>query len=325
MIIFSHFSYHGYVEMGGGKVITNLLNLSFLKLIFTGNIGTGLFMIITGFFLCTSTQLKANRLLSVIIQVFTYSVLCYCYYIIMYAGGCFSPKDVFTALTPLIHETNWYFSAYVLIYLFHPYLNRLIQHASRKELRNLIILMTIVWGIIPVFFFVKFCRSNFLFFVLMYFVGAYIRLYPVGWYVDNYKKILLVSITAWVFIASMPMWTTKQISDLASLFYMNGSPLVLLMASSLFLFFKNKTDIPQSRLVNIVAASSGGIYLLHDNPYIRSFLYTDIFHLEQYMTSDYMCLYTIAFVVITYIVCGIFEYMRKSIYEACVIVLNKRH
>lgn len=323
MIVFSHFSYHGYSEMGGAKIITSTFNLSYLKLTFTGNLGTGLFMIITGYFLCKSEKLKIRRLLNVVIQVFTYSVLCYVLYTIVCGGGQFHPKEMFVALTPLIHETNWYFSSYVLIYLFHPFLNRLILYLSRSELRNLIVLMAIVWGMIPVFLFVKFNRSDFLFFAMMYFIGAYTRLYPEGKYMKVYKKVLLVSVLVWVAIASMPMWTTKQISDLASLFYMNGSPLVIILSTTLFLFFLSKKDIRQSGSVNTIAACTGGIYLLHENPYVRSILYTDIFHLERYMKSDLMSLYTIAFVITTFVVCAIAEYIRKSIYEGAVKIIIK--
>lgn len=325
LIVFSHFSYHGYSEMGGAKIISNPLNLSYLKLTFTGNLGTGLFMIITGYFLCRSTSLKISRLLSIVIQVFTYSVLCYIIYTIIYGGGRFRPKEIFVALTPLIHETNWYFSAYVLIYLFHPYLNRLIQYLSRTELRNLIVLMAIVWGIIPVFLFVKFNRTDFLFFAMMYFIGAYIRLYPDGRSAKIYKKVLIVSVLAWIFIAAMPMWSPKQISDLASLFYMNGSPLVVILSASLFLLFLNKKEIRYSRFVNTVAACTGGIYLLHDNPYVRSILYTDIFHLERYMKLDLMSLYTVGFVLLTFAVCTVIEFVRKSLYESVEKVIIKNN
>lgn len=326
LIVFSHFSCHGYSEMGGVKIITNVFNLSYLKLTFTGNLGTGLFMIITGYFLCTSSKVKTSRLLSVVIQVFTYSLLCYIIYTIMYGGGHFRPKEIFVALTPLIHETNWYFSAYVLIYLFHPHLNRLILNLNRQELRNLIVLMAIVWGVIPVFFFVKFNRTDFLFFSMMYFIGAYMRLYPDGRYAKSYKKALFLSVLAWIFIASMPIWTTKQISDLASLFYLNGSPLVIILSSSLFLLFLNKNEISYSSFINTVAACTGGIYLLHENPYVRSILYTDIFHLERYMKSDLMSLFTIGFVVLTFVVCAVIEFIRKSVYEVAekVIIKNKK-
>lgn len=59
----------------------------------------------------------------------------------------------------------------------------------------------------------------------------------------------------------------------------------------------------------------GGVYLLHENPYVRSLLYSKIFHLEKYTDTDYMFFATILFTLITFVVCSLVEFVRKHIYS----------
>ena len=72
LIVQSHFSVHGYMEMVNGNLcsIGNGLNRFLLTAITTGNIGNGLFMLITGYFLSQSTSFRIRRFFRVVIQVF---------------------------------------------------------------------------------------------------------------------------------------------------------------------------------------------------------------------------------------------------------------
>ena len=316
MILFSHFSTHGLggvlANSGGG--ISLLFNRFWLDVTTTGNIGNALFMIISGYFLCTSKQVRVSRLFRIIIEVFTYSVVIYVLFTLFWGEKMFSKTDLFIALTPLIHKTNWYFSAYVLIYIFHPFINRLIEGISMKELRNLILVMVIVWSVIPTFFMVEFNRSDFILFTMLYLIGAYIRLYPTELILKNYKKILCVSIILWLFIASLAFLNVPHLYAYLKLLYLNGSPLVIILSISLFLYFIDlKTK--DSKIVKTIAGCMGGVYLLHDNPYMRSILYTDIFNIEKYVYSCYLVPIIIGSVFITLLFCSLIELLRKSGYD----------
>ena len=301
MILFSHFSFHGFISPGNINSIDNVFNRFWLELTVTGNIGNCLFMLISGYFLVTSKAVRIRKLVSIVVQVLTYSLTCYVLYGILVGDGSINPKDLFRALTPLIHETNWYFSTYVLIYLFHPYLNRLIENLSREEHRSAILLGIAAWSIVPTLF-PSFSNSNFfLLFALMYFIGAYLHLYPEGKWIMRYKSALVAGVLIWVLVASSAIWVGAKMSEMMKVrLFSLVSPLVIVISVSLFLTFLH-LESKTSGVINRVAACMGGVYLLHDNPYVRSVLYSDIFHLSQWGNSIYLPLVIIGFILITFI------------------------
>lgn len=342
LIVQSHFAFHGYwtdVCHGDWGVINNLLNQSLLRSMITGNLGNIIFMLITGFFLCKSDKLIIRKLLSVIIQVFTYSIVCYFVYTIGYGSSVFHFKDIFKAATPLIHDTYWYFSAYVLIYLFHPFINRLINNISQKEFGFLILTMAIVWEFIPTFLNLNFGSSSFLNFLFFYFIGAYFRLYyTIGkgfecgnescqektsscirqvyyWQPAQNRIIVLICCLLWFGFGVLQTMVPATNNIRLFRFVLMGYPLAILLSVSLFVLFLNWTSIKPSRTINTIAACTGGVYLLHMNPYVRTILYTNIFHVEKYIESYGMYAYTLVFVLTTFFVCVIVEFIRKQLYN----------
>lgn len=327
LIMISHFSFHGFNQpLGGYSNISNTPNVVFLRFFVTGNLGNALFMIITGYFLCKSQRMKISKLVSVVIQVLTYSLVCYIIYTVVYDQAHFRLRDVYVAATPLIHTTYWYFSSYVIVYLLHPYINRGIANLKQNELLFLIGTLVVIWGIIPDFLNVKFGRSDFLVFVFYYLIGSYIRLFVIekkdnlvcrrllGNIWSYLPKVLGLCLSLWLIVAIVASYSSAQLSDHITRLYRIGSPLTILFAITIFLIFLMSKEIKHSNAINTVASCIGGVYLIHDNPYVSSVLYTNVFHLERYSELQGLFLITIGFVVLTFVVCVIIEFVRKSIY-----------
>lgn len=56
---------------------------------------------------------------------------------------------------------------------------------------------------------------------------------------------------------------------------------------------------------------------MSDNPSIRQFLYSDLFHVEDLIESTGMIIHTLFYVLVLMVVCTMFEYVRKTIYDLC--------
>ena len=333
LIVQSHFVFHGYRQICGGDFsdISNPLNEVLCRVMFTGNIGNVIFMIITGFFLCDSEKVSLKKLLRVVIQVFFYSVFCYFGYQYIYTNGNFSIKEAFIAVTPLIHSTYWYFTSYVLIYIFHPYLNLVIKNTNQKKLCTFIAIMMVVWGFIPALLRINVAGSDFLTFVLFYYIGGFLRRYYIvnkGFIVSSNsvdvdlpynskqnRAIFLVCLLIWILIAVPAFFFGPIAMGRLNRFTNIGSPLTIALSVSLFLLFLNITSIVSSKAINKVASCVGGVYLLHDNPYVRSILYTDILHLDRFVDSNSMFLYTITLIIVVFVLCLAIEFIRKAIYD----------
>ncbi len=82
-----------------------------------------------------------------------------------------------------------------------------------------------------------------------------------------------------------------------------------------FLFFIN-IKIPYNRLINTIAASSFGVFLIHTNSdSMRRWLWEDIVDCRGHYEDSLMPLYSMACVVGIYTVCAAIDMVRMSIIE----------
>lgn len=309
LILLSHFAYHGSKCVGGIESINNPYIRMLFRVFYTGGFGNVFFMLITGYFLCKSEFIKYRRLLDIVVQVFTYSFGCYLVHQYFIATQ-FHVDELINAVTPLTHGTYWYFTTYTLIYIFHPYINIVINNLGKEGLQRFIYLTLLIWCVIPLVFNVPLERNNFIIFFMAYSIGAYLRLYSANWLKEHLKKIIISCMTIWIIVSTPFLENT----DIHNRLYVNGSPIVLALCGSVFLMFISK-KANYSRLINLLGSCVGGVYLLHENPYVRSLLYTKIFHLQHYIETIYFPFVLFGFVIITFIVGVILEYIRKQMWN----------
>ena len=270
LVVLSHVSYHGVNDLiGGYKNISNHFNESLLRCLLTGNLGNVIFMMITGYFLCESKNVKLDKLLKVVVQVLTYSILCYLTSVCV-GINTISVKNIFVAITPLSHSTYWYFSAYVLVYLLHPYLNMVINSSTDKGFVYLLIIMIVVWGFLPDILNLKFGRSYFLIFCLFYFMGAFVKRYYIlerGFRIRNKyylgrkqaRRCFLICLSIWLLIAIIPIVNKGSGSyEIVYKCYTMGSPLTILLAVSIFVLFLHLLYQYKSHRINRLAGLMGG-------------------------------------------------------------------
>ncbi|PEE37401.1 hypothetical protein COL91_28575 [Bacillus pseudomycoides] len=56
-----------------------------------------------------------------------------------------------------------------------------------------------------------------------------------------------------------------------------------------------------------------GIYLIHDNPFIRHFIWIDLFHNAEHYYGKYLVLRSITEPIIVFLVCLLIELLRRKI------------
>ena len=129
LIVAHHFSLHGDFGFSAETVSFNRVWIQFMQ--FGGKIGVNIFVLISGYFLITAEKLKTQKVLKFILQVLTYSVLIFgCFAI--FGSESLGIKSVIKSLFPLVHSIWWFASAYFVLYLLSPYLNRLLNSLDKK-------------------------------------------------------------------------------------------------------------------------------------------------------------------------------------------------
>ena len=103
--------------------------------------------------------------------------------------------------------------------------------------------------------------------------------------------------------------------------FVNWNILIYGVCISLFWIFKN-INIGHSRLINLLAGSSFGIYLLHENMYMGAsdgaFLWTKIFHLNDFLVAPSLMLRLLISGIVVYFISFAIDVLRRFTVERLV-------
>lgn len=274
---------------------------------------------ISGYFLCYSKSVKVDKLLSMVIQVWTYSILGYFVFSVYLQDNSINIRDLFIAFTPLIHKTSWFFSCYILLYIMHPYINLVITNLDLWQFKKLLLIILVLWSFVPSILRIDFYANDFLQFVTFYMIGSYLRLYDPFKKIHHSWSIVLLMALLWLGLNSLLELCgfSSHIKDATLLLADKNSPFILLTAALLCNAFI-KSNIKYMGIINEFAGCIGGIYLIHDNPYVRNYLYCNIFSLGNISHPFMLPLLVVFFVTITFLACYLIEKIRKSFYNRVV-------
>mgnify|MGYP006988825438 FL=1 len=149
-----------------------------------GKTGINCFVLITGYFMCTS-QITLRKGLKLLLEVEFYKVL---FFAIFALSGYMelTPKLVAKSLLPVAGIKDDFVSCYLVFFLFIPFLNILIRGMSRREHQLLLLLCLGAFSVLPNLL-VKVTFNYVGWFMVIYLVGSYLRLYPPRWSLSRKK------------------------------------------------------------------------------------------------------------------------------------------
>lgn len=276
------------------------------------------YVLISSYFLVNS-QFKINRLIKIWLQILFYSAGIY---LVLVAAG-FEPlsvKNLVTSCLPIMTNRYWFATVYIALYIFSPFLNTLIHALSHKQMRNLVIILFAMLSIWPTILPFGFSLDNtngysIIQFVFLYFLGAYIRLH----WNFNLKSTFYISFYALItilIICSKIVFEFLGFNGLSYTFFLYNSISVVLSSLMLFMFFKSISIYNASinRIINSVAVLTFGVYLIHDNFYIRNILYKNILHTDQFWNTSTFIPVSIISVFGVFVTCISIDAIRKKIF-----------
>ncbi len=229
------------------------------------------FILISAFFM-VELPFRASRLLRLWLMVLFYTL-----FGTLAAHFVFhTPLDLnalLYAFFPITRSAYWFTTQYFLLLAISPFLNKFIHSLSKKELIWVIAVLGVLFSIIPTFlywsqsYFSKGFDLHWL--VLVYFLGAYIRLYgldvPKGalWYLVS---CVFLSLSRLV-IGTLAFRFTGSPKG-AGLFFLPTSPVFIFMGVCLFSAFQKLKVTKGTKLINKISSCMIGVYLLHMQKYL---------------------------------------------------------
>lgn len=306
LIFLNHLSYHGgFFEYSTG-VNRHVANL----FVCGGKLGVAVFVLIGAYFLIEKS-FKMVNVIGLWIKTFIISVIGAFF---MFLTSC-SIKDLIRGILPFYTAVLWFVPVYIVLLFLSPFLNKLIHNISKLQLFLLILVLLYPLGIIPMLRGgddVFLGTGNLSWFVYLYFIASYIRLY-IDEGIMKYKWIVLV-----IFICGyFTMFLLIELFGVDGLpFRSNGSLLILICSISMLLFFGKCIRTFQSRIINILGKASFVVYLMHDNP-ARELIWKNILKTPNYYTSSFFIVYAILLVVVFFtisiIVNEILQFLNKIV------------
>lgn len=284
-----------------------------------GKTGINCFVLITGYYMCTSniTKKKFFRLLGV--RYFYAFVIWSIFFLTGYE--VFSIKSFLKMLFPFFSVADNFTGCFLLFYLLIPFLNKLIRLLTEKEHFRLM-----AWCIFIYVLLASLPKANVVFnyitwFSILYIVAAYIRLYPKDWF--NSLKItgfmvLTSVILSWisvVVLASISRVFSKSILLCYYLVSDANKVLAFVTGVSAFLFFKN-LKIGYSRIINTIAASTFGVLCIHANSdTMRRWLWKDVCNNVRAYKNGNVLAHAVFVVLAVFVLCTVLDIIRIRMKE----------
>lgn len=274
-IIIHHFSTHGiFLYHQPNTTILELIN-NFITgfFIYSGNFGVDIFILITGYFMINS-EFKLKHIVKIYFYLLFYSLL---FLILAFAIGSHEvpEKYFYRSIFPLIQNNYWFISNYIYLYFLTPFLNKFLKSLNKKEAFCLLTVLGTAFYIIPIFSKELIISGQLGCFIYIYCLGAFIRLNTFKNLCDNklLKRLTIYSILFISFYKLSYIIPFDEIEQLKSSNYNEINSIFSLITAIYCFNFFNSLKIKYNKYINSIASSVLGIYLIHDNNFVRLYLW----------------------------------------------------
>lgn len=314
-IVFHHYSVHS------GWVFSDVYSKKqyFIEILGSfGKIGVILFVIITGYFLKQST-FKLKKLIYMWGLVFFYSISIYLIFLL--TNKINLTHEIWKYIFPISFSVYWFATVYTFIYILSPILKKALLQFKQKQILIFLFLFVLVCRLPVVIGLLTsnpdaFSLDNPFLFTVFITAGYLIREYEYK-ITASYNKhpyLLLIITTLLILIGPYLIRYINHefnLSVYSDLFTGLNSINALLFSVSLFIILSRLNF--NSKIVNSIGACTFGVYLIHDNPFIRKFIWIDLFHNAEHFHGKYIIIRSIVEPVIIFLICVAIELLRQKI------------
>lgn len=294
------------------------------------------YVLIAGYFL-VEAEWKGKKLLTLVSQILFYSILIPVVCMLLGIGTVrsWSIYEWITAVLPLQMDHYWFATAYVLLFVLSPVLAAGAKQLSKKQLELVIGILLVYFSVFksisPILLATDRYGYDYPWFICLYLIAAYIRLYGNG---ENGLQIGKIKLFATAkksagcyLIFALTIFAVSVVLGMITArigkfdYYMNMvfsyNHILILLASLSFFYVFLHWEAKENKLVSFVskiAPYTFGVYLIHENVAIRD-LWTGWFLVEKVKDSLLFVPYMILVIICLFVVCMAIDYIRACIFK----------
>ena len=316
MIVAHHYVLSGYAAPGDPLAVNPVsTNSLFLYLLGAwGKTGINCFMMITGYFMCTS-HITLRKFIKLVVQIYFYHLLLYPIFLVTGYETLSASRLVKLAL-PFWGFNNGFTSCFIIFYLTIPFWTILVQNMNKRQHTALLILLLscyTLFGSIPTF---KVTFNYITWFGIIFLIASYIRLYPSLIFERRAMWGWLTLLFIVLGLASVAVLQTKM---QVGFFFMSDCNkfFAVTVAVCSFLWFKNM-NIKYSKVINSFGAATFGVLLIHANSdAMRQWLWKDVVNAPAHFPLPLfqLILFSLGVVLTIFIVCNLIDQLRIATVE----------
>ena len=309
-------SWHYSIQFSGGSggILGTKISMAHVFAIILGSwgqVGVNLFAIIGISFLSKRNTFKTGKAIELVLETIFYGMI---WAVIgkVFLGLDISIVQIIKSVFTIITGAHWFILAYLLLYIFSPTLNGIINKCSISFLKRTTILLTVfVCAMKTIYTDVKIC--DFLFLVNLYFVYNTIERTGLKEIISkNAGKWLLISVISMIGLNVCVSLIATGINNhtlLQHSIYLNhrGSVLMLIISFFAFYYAEGKRKF-SSRCINLVASTSLGVYLSHQG--VAGSVWKSVIVVTD-LSGITACIQMIESVVLIYTFCVFLDIIRQ--------------
>ncbi len=315
LIVAHHYVVNSGLMDSDGPIFANALSLHSIFLLLVGawgKIGINCFVLITGYFMCKS-EISMTKFLKLLLEIMFYKIVIG---IIFILSDCqlFELKNILKLFIPVLSVKQNFSECFILFFLFIPFLNVLIRNIDEKKHVYLLIICLLTYTLFGTIHSVDMNYVSW--FMILYIVSSYIRLYPKKWMTNQnfcglmFLLMVILSVLSVLICTWLGVRTNKNIPFI---FVTDSNTLLAVLTGVFaFLFFKN-LKLSCNKFINTIASTTFGVLLIHANSDImRQWLWKDTLDNVGHYGSS---LYVICCVIGVFAVCSAIDFLRIKFIE----------
>ena len=277
--------------------------------------------------MCRS-NLTLRKYLKLLLEVYFYRFVIYALFLI-FGRQSLSVSKILMMLLPFSSITDGFTSCFLAFYLFIPFLNLAINAMNRKQHGLLVCLLLLIYTVLATIPKVYVTFNYVTWFIVLYFVGSYLRLYPVKW-VENHagRKLFVTIVLAVSSFVLLVFYVKKSGRELYTAYYLisdSNKPFAFLISVFAFSFFR-QLKLGYHPWINTIASTTFGVLLIHANSdAMRAWLWRDLLNNGSMYYSQWWILHALLSVLAVFCVCSFLDYLRIKLIERPFFRLYDQH
>lgn len=314
MIVVHHYEMFAGFTNNGNLSLNSYIEIALYSL---GKLGVNIFVIISGYFLINS-RFNTKKVIKLWMQILFYSVSIMIILKMLNIVSV-STKETVKYFLPISYKKYWFASTYMYLYLIFPFLNKFAHSIDKKTYKTVLILLSMMFSLIYSIIY----KSNsfqtgtgvfesLVWFVFLYLLAGYIRVYGIK-FLENKRKniiftiILIIVFFGILFISHFMYIKFHKLKNIINYYTRMNSVFLLLLAVTIFYVFKN-IKIKNSKIINLIARNSFAVYLIHEHELIRIPMWKFINSIVVQYSNEYIII--LGCIIIFFTIAGIIEKIR---------------